>query len=126
MKLRTRGDRRRLLAIALLGATTLLSAACGRTLRSADLALRDTGFADRCIDFMERAYPGAAIKITKQQAAPDPASGDFATSVAIIEGVREKVPAGEFVARDVAVECRFENGILTSFRWLAGPLRPSR
>ncbi len=85
--------------------------------------MRDVGLADRCADFMQRAFPGASIKITKQQAAPDPASGDFATSIAIVQGMREKVPAGEFVARDVAVECRFQNGILTSFRWLAGPLR---
>jgi hypothetical protein len=27
------------------------------------------------------------------------------------------------VARDVAVECRFEDNILTGFRWTAGPLQ---
>ena len=114
---------RRAFALVTIGAASLLAAGCGRTLHNAELAMRDVGFADRCADFMQRALPGASIKITKRQAAPDPVSGDFATTVAVIQGVRENVPAGEFVARDLAVECRFQNGILTSFRWLAGPLR---
>ena len=43
--------------------------------------------------------------------------------VARVEGVRKDVPAGGFVLRDVAVECRFDNGVLTGFRWTQGPLR---
>jgi hypothetical protein len=38
--------------------------------------------------------------------------------------VRGDVPENSSVAtRNVAVECHFENGVLTSFRWIAGPFR---
>jgi hypothetical protein len=41
-----------------------------------------------------------------------------------VEGVRPDIPAtGGFLARDVAARCRFENGILTQFRWIKGPGR---
>jgi len=41
-----------------------------------------------------------------------------------VSGVRPKIPQiGGFLARDVAARCRFENGILTEFRWTKGPFR---
>ena len=105
-------------------AAGMLVAGCARTLHNTDAAVRDQGLGDRCADFMQRAFPGANIKITNEQAAPDPGSGTFATMVARVDGVRPKVSEEQAVARrEVAVACRFENGILTSFRWIQGPLQ---
>jgi hypothetical protein len=40
-----------------------------------------------------------------------------------VQGVRKSVPENSRYARSVAVECRFEGGVLTGFRWIAGPIR---
>jgi len=74
---------------------------------------------DRCGDFLHRAFPDSPIKI-----------GDSHVETAMdhttvnVEATRTGVPAGGAYARDVAVECRFENGVLTGFRWTKGPIRP--
>jgi hypothetical protein len=92
-------------------------------LRRTDLALRDAGVAERCVDFMQRAFPDADITVTKRAVALDTQAASMAAATAQIAGIREKVPQGEFITRDVGVECRFENGILVGFRWTAGPFR---
>ena len=66
---------------------------------------------------MRRAYPSAAIDITKTEAT---ATG-LTTIVAKAEGVRTDVPPGAPLPRDLAVECRFDENILIGFRWTAGP-----
>jgi hypothetical protein len=77
----------------------------------------DVGLAERCADIMQRADPAAAIEITK--------TGASATSltmvVAQVEGVRTDLPADSPVPRNLAAECRFDENILTDFRWTAGP-----
>src|SRR6185312_7302225 len=41
-----------------------------------------------------------------------------------VEGMRPDIPAtGGFLARDIAARCRFQNGVLTEFRWTKGPNR---
>ncbi len=41
-----------------------------------------------------------------------------------VEAVRPDIPqSGGFLARAVAARCRFQNGILTEFRWTKGPGR---
>jgi hypothetical protein len=75
------------------------------------------GMAERCADLMHQAYPGVDIDITKRQAA----ATSITTIVAHVEGVRSDVPPHGPVARNLAVECRFENNILTGFRWTVGP-----
>ena len=77
------------------------------------------GMADRCADIMQRAYPGADIDITKREAG----ATSLTTIVAHVAGVRNDMPPHGPLPRDLAVECRFDNGILTEFRWTAGPLR---
>jgi hypothetical protein len=82
-------------------------------------AFGSVGFADRCIDIMNRAFPDAGFEITDRRV---DVPGNEATIV--IAAIRHAIPANGRYAREVAAECRFENGILTGFRWTAGPLRP--
>jgi hypothetical protein len=79
---------------------------------------RDIPLSERCADVMRRAYPSAAIEITKSEASPT----SLTTIVARVEGVRNDMPPGGPLPRDLAVECRFDQNVLTGFRWTAGPL----
>jgi hypothetical protein len=67
---------------------------------------------------MQRAFPSTTIEIGKSEAS---ATG-LTTIVARVEGVRSDMPAEGPLIRNLAVECQFENNILTAFRWTAGPL----
>jgi hypothetical protein len=77
------------------------------------------GMADRCADIMQQAFPGADINITKREAG----ATNLTTVVAHVAGIRTDMPPHGPLPRDLAVECRFDSGILTEFRWTAGPLR---
>ena len=88
-------------------------AGCGPAARFAPQG----GMAERCADFMTKAYPGAAIDIIKSEAAAQ----SLTTIAAKVEGVRTDLPPEAPLPRSVAVECRFENGVLTGFRWTKGP-----
>jgi hypothetical protein len=77
------------------------------------------GMADRCADIMQQAYPGVDIDITKREAA----ATSITTIVAHVEGVRSDMPLHGPLPRNLAVECRFDDSILTGFRWTAGPLQ---
>jgi len=80
---------------------------------------RDVGLSARCADIMESAFPSAEIKIGKSEAS---ATG-LTTITAHVEGVRTDLPPEGPLTRDLAVECQFDNNIMTGFRWTAGPLR---
>ena len=73
--------------------------------------------AERCADFMKAAYPGADIDITKSEAA----ATSLTSIVAHVEADRTNLPSPSPIARHLAVECKFDNDILTGFRWTAGP-----
>jgi hypothetical protein len=75
------------------------------------------GMAERCADLMKQAYPGADIDITKREAA----ATSLTKIVAHVAGDRANLPPHPPVARHLAVECTFDNGVLTGFRWTAGP-----
>jgi hypothetical protein len=77
------------------------------------------GLAQRCSDTMQRAYPNATIEIAKSEAT----ATSLTTIVARVEGVRTDMPPDGPLPRDLAVECRFEENILTGFHWTAGPTR---
>lgn len=79
---------------------------------------RSVGLAERCADIMRRANPGAALEITKSEAS----ATSLTTIMAQVEAVRTDLPEGAPAPRDLAVECRFDENILTGFRWTAGPL----
>ena len=86
-----------------------VAAGCGIT--------RNVGLAERCADVMRRAYPNAEIDVTKSEAS----AVNLTTIVAKAEGVRTDLPADAPLPHDLAVECRFDQNILTEFRWKAGP-----
>ena len=103
------------LTIAVICLAAVGIAGCGTRLREASPL-------DRCAELMQQAFPGGGIKPTKKEVAEETAPS-IATVIARVDGERRNVAAGSVPRRDVAVECRFENGILTGFRWTKGPLR---
>ena len=109
---------------ALLGGCALLAlAGCSGGLSElgfdTKMAVGSVSLLDRCSDFMHRAYPQEGITVSDTHVATNPED-----TVVAIAGVRSGVAANSTYARNVGVECRFEGGILTGFRWTAGPLRP--
>lgn len=74
---------------------------------------------DRCADFVHRAFPDSPIEVSDSHV--DAAMNRATVTVA---ATRTTVPADSAYARDIAAECRFENGVLIGFRWTKGPLRP--
>ena len=78
----------------------------------------DVGLAGRCADIMQRAFPSATIEIGKSEAS----ATSLTTIIAYVEGIRSDVPLEGPQRRDLAVECQFDNNILTGFRWTVGPL----
>ena len=101
--------------IVLLTLAAALLAGCG---------LREASLSDRCGELMQEAFPGGKIKVTNAEVMADPAGASVTSMIAKVDGRRSNVAEGDVVARDVAVECRFEDNILTGFRWTAGPLQP--
>jgi len=98
-------------AVSVLGLVCCLGTGC-------DIIPHDVGLAGRCADIMQRAFPSATIEIGKSEAS---ATG-LTTIVAHVEGVRSDLPPDAPLVRELAVECRFDDDILTGFRWTAGPL----
>jgi len=106
---------RRAAVLACLLCSALGLAGCGTR-------LRDESLLDRCGDAMQQAFPQTEINVTKK-ALVSQEQQSYATSIVTAEGERPDLPAGSPLLRDIAVECRFDNGILTGFRWTKGPLR---
>ncbi len=84
--------------------------------------LREESLLDRCGGLMQQAFPGGNIEVTKKQLVPQETQS-FATTIVAAEGRRRDLAPGPVPLRAVAVECRFDDGILTGFRWTKGPLR---
>jgi hypothetical protein len=83
------------------------------------MTLGSVSMVDRCSDFMMRAFPHSFIDVVNSHV-----DTDSKNALVTVQGVRGDVPANSAVAsRNVAVECHFESGVLTSFRWIAGPFR---
>jgi hypothetical protein len=101
-------------------ALLLALAACG----GIDLKkVQEESLSDRCGDAMLQAFPGGEIEVKGQQTMAAEPQQSLATVRIIVEGTRKKLPPGSQVLRDVAVECRFDQGILTAIRWTKGPLQ---
>lgn len=82
------------------------------------MALGSVSTVDRCADFMRRAFPNGDIDVVNSHI-----DTSMESALATVQGVRKSVPETSRYARSVAVECRFEGGVLTGFRWIAGPVR---
>ena len=85
----------------------------------AQSAFGSVSLGGRCSDFMHRAFPNNPIDVTKTQV-----QAHLDSTTVEIAAIRRDVTEGGPYAREVGVECRFENGILTGFRWTKGPVRP--
>jgi hypothetical protein len=72
--------------------------------------------ADRCGEIMQKAMPFAEIDIGDRSSA---ASG-LRTIIAKVTGKRTDMPDNSQVERDLAVECTFDDNVLTAFRWTKG------
>lgn len=68
---------------------------------------------------MHAAFPSASIKVTGGEARDKSITGVTAR----VTGVRTDLGKNARLPRELAVSCRFENGILTEFHWTKGPLR---
>lgn len=69
---------------------------------------RNVGVADRCVDVMTEATPGASIDVTERRAV-------------VKDGVATADVAGVQQGKTVAAECQFQHEVLTSFRWRREP-----
>ena len=98
-------------AVCVLGLVCCLGPGCGSI-------PHDVGVAGRCADIMQRAFPSATIEIGKSEAS----ATSLTTIIAQVDGIRSDIPPEGPLRRDLAVECQFDNNILTGFRWTAGPL----
>lgn len=92
-------------------------AGCGEIGFDIQNAIGSVSLPDRCVDFMHRAFPGSDIAVTSRQVAVT-----MDTATVNVAGIRRDVPTNTPYARNIGVDCRFTNGVLTSFRWTAGPL----
>jgi hypothetical protein len=115
---------RQILQIVAAAGTVLALAGCNGMSQvgfDTKMTLGSVSTVDRCTDFMTRAYPNTFIDVTGSHVDTDSKSATVA-----IQGTRGDVPENSpTYVRNVAVECRFESGVLTGFRWTAGPIRPS-
>jgi hypothetical protein len=92
------------------------------TLAACGVRVREEAETARCGDLMRQAFPGGEIEVTKTTVLPVE-TPSIATIVVAAEGTRKNVAPNGLPLREVAVECRFNDGILTGFRWTKGPLR---
>ena len=112
---------RKILGFAATAGGLFVLASCGRMSEvgfDTQMALGSVSTIDRCSDFMRRAFPNGNIDLAGSHI-----DTTMETSLVTVQGVRSNVPANSPYARSVAVECRFEGGVLTGFRWITGPIR---
>ena len=99
----------------------LVLAGCGRMSEvgfDTKMAFGSVSMTDRCGDFMNRAFPNGDIEIVGSHI-----DTSMQSTLVTVQGVRDSVLENSPYARSVAVECRFDSGVLTGFRWIAGPIR---
>jgi hypothetical protein len=73
---------------------------------------------EQCAAVLDEAFPGGDIAITAKKITPN----SITATIVTIEGTRNVEPSAA-LARDVAVECRFERGVLLDFHWTKPPFR---
>jgi hypothetical protein len=95
--------------VALAAAALLALAGCAR----------DVGVGERCASLAERAFPQAQLRIAGTAGVAVADRG----AVVDLRLVRTDISGNATEPRDLAVQCRFLDGVLTDFHWTAGPLR---
>ncbi len=116
---------RRIATTAAVAALCLSAAACTMLNEARPVEIRNTGLGDRCADYVRLSYPGVKIDMKIQHVdVANTESGGLGLMIVDVAGMRPDIPAsGGFLANEVGARCRFENGILTQFRWTKGPFR---
>ena len=112
---------RRILGFTVAAGALFAVASCSRMSEigfDTQMALGSVSTVDRCSDFMRRAFPNGDIDVVGSHV-----DTSMENTLVTVQGVRNSVPANSPYARSVAVECRFEGGVLAGFRWTAGPIR---
>ena len=112
---------RQILGFAAAAGALVVVAGCSRMNEArfdTQMTLGSVSMVDRCSDFMRRAFPNGDIDVVSSHI-----DTTMESTLTTIQGVRNGVPANSPYARSVAVECHFEGGVLTGFRWIAGPIR---
>jgi hypothetical protein len=106
-------------AIALAAALSL--AGCGWSHNvGAKINLDSVGLADRCANLMKAAMPFADIDIGQRSSK----STSISAITASVEGTRTDLPKDAPGDRALAVECQFDDGILSGFHWTKGGPTP--
>jgi hypothetical protein len=109
-------EMRQVATLAALAVASLL-AGCGWSHNVEKAVTADTAsLADRCAEIIKKAMPFAEIDIGDRSSA---ATG-LRTIIAKVTGKRTDMPDNSQVERDLAVECTFDDTVLTAFRWTKG------
>jgi hypothetical protein len=112
---------RQILGFAAIAGAVFAMAGCSRMSEArfdTQMALGSVSTIDRCSDFMRHAFPNGDIDVVGSHI-----DTSMESALVTVQGVRKGVPENSPYARSVAVECHFEGGVLTGFRWIAGPIR---
>lgn len=111
--------------IASLAALAVLAVTLGACASGTPDFSRDRGYGERCSDMMRFSFPGGKLQLAAPHVSVATTEhGDLGLMIVDVAGTRPDIPAsGGFLAREVAARCRFENGVLTQFRWTKGPYR---
>jgi nitrous oxide reductase accessory protein NosL len=102
-------------------AAALLLAGCGTSNKPplpAELGGQSPS-ATQCLDLFRHVIPDAEIEVTGAKVVNDTPTR---TTVSI-DGTRGEVAPSPIVARDIAVECKFDHDVLVDFHWTKPPFR---
>ncbi len=89
----------------------------GDTIFGTQMAVGSASYVDRCIDVMKKTYPDARFEVTSKRLGIG-----SNTALVDVQASRSDQPASTKTPRDVAVQCRFDGGVLADFHWTASPL----
>jgi hypothetical protein len=89
----------------------------GDTMLGVQLSTDSASFVDRCADVLKRAYPNVRFEVTGKRLGLD-----ASRALVDIQAHRADPPASPMTPREVAVQCRFDSGVLLDFHWTATPL----
>jgi ABC-type glycerol-3-phosphate transport system substrate-binding protein len=106
-----------LLLLAGCGLWDSASDTAGNTIFGAQMAAGSASYVDRCIDIMRKAYPDARFEVTSKRLGIG-----SNTALVDVQATRGDAPASAKTPRDVAVQCRIDNGVIVDFHWTASPL----
>ena len=81
-------------------------------------AVGTASYIDRCTEFAQKAYPEAVIKIADKHFA----IGDSMDQAIVDIAATATVGADAKTVRQVAAQCRFDNGIIVDFHWTKSPV----